>query len=172
MKNKLLIIFLVFLAVSCKTTQQPTEQTKEVKTKTITELVRDTIVTVKADSSFYKAWIDCVNDKPIIVNKPVINANKKAGTYLEVPKVTLKKGVLQVDCEAKAQELFLRWKEKHIKEQKGVVKIITLPPELIPRPLTWWQKLWIGLGKVLAAGIIIFGLTKVSWKSLLRLVGL
>lgn len=172
MKKNILITLFVLLMIGCKTIQQPTEQIQEVKTKTITELVRDTIVTVKADSSFYKAWIDCVNDKPIIVNKPVVNADKKAGTYLKVPKVTLKKGVLQVDCEAKAQELFLRWKEKHIKEQKEVVKTITLPPELIPRPLTWWQKLWMGLGKVLAAGIIIFGLTKVSWKSLLRLVGL
>lgn len=172
MKKQILIVFLVLLLIGCKTIQKPTEQTQEVKTKTITELVRDTIVTVKADSSFYKAWIDCVNDKPIIVNKPIVSTNKKAGNYLKVPKATLKNNVLRIDCEAKAQELFLKWKEKHIKEQKEVVKTITLPPKLIPKPLTWWQKLWIGLGKISAVGIIIFGLTKVSWKSLLRLAGL
>lgn len=172
MKKQILIAVLVLLVVGCKTIQ-PTGERQEVKTKTITELVRDTIVTVKADSSFYKAWIDCVGNKPIINPlTPKRRRTQKAGSYLKVPKATLKNNVLRVDCEAKAQELFLKWKEKHIKEQKEVVKTITLPPKLIPKPLTWWQKFWIGLGKVLAVGIIIFGLTKVSWKSLLRLVGL
>lgn len=172
MRNKILVTLLVLLMVSCKTIQQPTEQTQEVKTKTITELVRDTIIMVKADSSFYKAWIDCVNDKPTISPPTPKGGTQKAGTYLKVPKVTLKNNVLRVDCEAKAQDLFFKWKEKHIKEQKEVVKTITLPPKLIPRPLTWWQKFWTGLGKVSAIGIVIFIVTKISWKSLLRLVGL
>ncbi|MBS1535315.1 MAG: hypothetical protein JST78_09575 [Bacteroidetes bacterium] len=116
----LLTLFAVL--VSCKSTK-PTVNSE---TTTIVETVHDTIFKTEKDSSSYKAYLDCVNGKAII--KEVVHA--EPGRNLKSPTVRLVNNTLQVDCEARAQELFAKWKST----VKDRIKYIPV------NVLTWWQK--------------------------------
>lgn len=162
---------------SCGSLEQPSEETKKETTKTITLIEKDTVFTTKKDSSFYKAYIKCVNNKPVLTKpkKESIDTNeltpkKTPGKYLKPPNVSLKDSVLNVNCQAEAQQLFFKWKEQFIQEQTTTVKTITLPAKLIEKKLSWWQKLWLALGKILTLVVTIWLLTKISWKNLFGLL--
>lgn len=58
-------LILMVLLVSCKS-RKPVEPDKIKETHYIKEVVRDTVITVKADSTYYEAWIECVNGKPVL----------------------------------------------------------------------------------------------------------
>lgn len=123
--------------------------------------MRDTIVKLEADSSFYKAWIDCVNGKPVIVKMPLISPKNdttiyynRPGKYIDIPKVILNGNELSVNCEAKAQELFRAWQQQYIKENEK--EVITLPPVEVEKQLSWWQTLQIYCGRLLLSGIAVY----------------
>lgn len=69
---KILIYFVivahVILLVGCKTKQAVVPTNTVYSEKTITLHERDTVFEVQADSSFYQAWIECVNNKPVLRN--------------------------------------------------------------------------------------------------------
>ena len=85
---------------------------------------------------FVDYWLPSINNKPVL--KQIQSTVKGA---LKAPKKTLRDTVLRVDYEAKAQKLFLKWKEKYITDHKEHVKTITV---------------WVILGKVLGSGSFIF----------------
>lgn len=150
MKNNIirLLLFAAAFVVSisgCRSVRQPVTTNAIETTKTITIIDRDTVFEVKADSSFYRAWIDCVNGKPVITKVDTLYST--SGKYLEKPNVKLNGNQLQVDCKAKAQELFAQWKEKYIKEQQK--EVITLPPIEVEKQLNWWQITQIWAGRIL-----------------------
>lgn len=142
------------MLVSC-VSKKPTEPVIVTKTKTIREVVKDTVFTVKADSSYYKAFIECINGKPVIATsfEDYLKQNPKsetsskttqAGTYLKTPKVKLSDdGVLEVDCEAEAQKLFKSWKQTYTHETEPVIVKVPVPVE---KPYPWYVKtqLWAG----------------------------
>lgn len=132
--KKLIFITSFFLVVSCKSPEVITIH--ETKTKTVTETVHDTVFEVQADSSFYNAYIKCLDDKPLLTHPEV-----KPGSNLKAPKVELKDSILRVDCVAEAQRLFASWKAKHINTE-----IIKEVPVEVPRKLTFWQKTLQNLG--------------------------
>ncbi|GLB51709.1 hypothetical protein NBRC110019_07480 [Neptunitalea chrysea] len=108
-------------------------------TKTITETVHDTVFQVEKDSSYYRAYIDCVNGKPVLKDP-----ESKPGRKLKEPKVNLDdQGNLNVDCEAEAEELFAQWKSTYEKE-----KIEIEVPVIVPAELSWFQKLYLTMGKL------------------------
>ncbi|CAA0153008.1 conserved exported hypothetical protein [Tenacibaculum maritimum] len=178
LKTFLITLLSLFIISNCARLPKPSEDIKEKLTKIIKEIEKDTVFLIKKDSSFYKAYIKCVKNKPVLVQpkrKQNFQSNdltpvKRSGKYLKPPNVNLKDGVLSVACESKARELFHKWKEKFVQEHKETTKTITLPPKLIPRPLSWWQKLWIGLGKILFLVGVVWLLKKISWKSLFKLL--
>lgn len=146
MKNISVIIcsFLIALALVSCISRKPSQPVVIENTKTITEVVKDTIYKIEADSSFYNAYVDCVNGIPVLITnqKPGTKTllKPKAGKYLEVPKVNLQNGLLTVNCEAKAQELFKQWREKYIAEN-------TKETVYVEKPLNWFQKtlMWTGV---------------------------
>jgi hypothetical protein len=141
--------------VGCKSSAgvppKTTERVREVITK---EIVKDTFFVVQADSSFYKAYIECVNGKPVLKNPQT-----KKGRALKAPKVSLKNGQLDVDCEAEAQRLFHEWKEAHTTDREVVTVAI---PYAVEKPLSQWQVVQIWCGRLflffLLAFIIAVGL--------------
>jgi hypothetical protein len=77
----------------------------------------------------------------------------KAGKYLRKPKVVVQDNILTVNCEAEAQKLFAQWKDVYRENMKSVLQKIPYPVE---KPLTWWQKTQIILGRIFLALIIVF----------------
>lgn len=143
------------LLQSCKSKQTPGETTERIIHKT--ETVKDTILIVEKDSSYYSAYIDCVNGKPVLVQSQsqISNYNEKSGTkatepiskpgkYLDIPKVNLKDGLLTVNCEKKAQELFFSWKETFIQEWE----ITHQPSPPIEKELTTFQEVKMAVGNL------------------------
>ncbi len=146
-------MIMVALLNSCKSSApfQETETTSKIITKT--ETIHDTVFEIKADSSFYKAYIECINNKPVITGY-----TDHAGTYLEVPKVQIIHDTLKVDCEARAQELLAQYKDTHTHETIETVRKVLVEVE---KNLTLWQKFQIWCGRVFLLIIVAFAAYKV-----------
>jgi len=177
MKARILIAIIgsFGLLSSCKPRELPKEKEVVTITKTITEFKRDTLVQVKADSSFYEALIECQNGKPAL-SKPFRNQEKSAtinsipGKNLQPPNVDLDEdGKLKISCKYLENKLNVALREKQILQEKLSEKTITPPPEIIEKQLSWWQKTWIASGKILSSILLIFILIKIPWKALLKL---
>ena len=159
------MLFLFLLAttlVACKSTSVvlPTTTTDSTTTKTVTVKIHDTVFRTEKDSSYYKAYLECVNGK-VQFNKDRIPV-QHSGKYLQAPKVSLKGQVIYVDCEARAQELFANWKDTYIATHQAVIKHEPYP---VPLQLTWWQTTEIWLGRIflgLIICIILVGAYKAS----------
>lgn len=145
MKKFLYLVCCVVLVVSlagCKSSASVLPPTTIETTKTITETitVRDTVLVTKPDTSYYEAYIECVNGKAVL--KP---SKETKGNYLKAPAVKLTDNKLEVDCKAEAQELFLSWKEKYIKENATTK---TTVPVAVKLPLTSLEIFQIYCGRL------------------------
>jgi len=143
------LLLILLWMTSCKSSK-PTV-IKEVSTTTITETIHDTVFKIEKDSSMIRAYIDCINGKPVF--KEIVY--QKAGKDLSIPSATLKDNILEVTCEKRAQELFAQWKSKHILEEVYV----EVPVEVV-LPLTWWQSTQIYAGRIL---LLLLLLALVVW---------
>jgi hypothetical protein len=146
------------LLTSCKS--KLPEETKTTYVKSV-ETVKDTVFVVEKDSSFYQAYIDCANGKPVLVESFEDDNNKypksaevpqrKAGKDLKIPKVKLSNnGLLTVNCEKEAQRLFAQWREKYIQQFTETQK-----PIYIDKELTTWQNIQLYTGKVTQGVLVI-----------------
>ncbi|MNF51769.1 hypothetical protein D3C85_112970 [compost metagenome] len=156
-KSMLCVLFFVVLAttlVSCKSTSVvPPTTTEKTITTTIKEVIHDTIFQTEKDSSYYKAYLECVNGKVVITKdkKPVA----KPGKHLEPPKVNLQDNILTIDCKAEAQKMFAKWKDVYIKEHQQDIQKIPYP---VPLELSWWQYTQIILGRLFIVIAFLIGL--------------
>lgn len=134
-----LLFFVVVLLSGCKVKPLPPKVIK--RETTIVE--RDTVFQVLPDSSRTAFKVNCIN------GKPVINLlGTTPGNYLDFPKIQpIGDNVYEALCEAKAQELFLKWKETHTQER------IEIPVET--NVLTFWQTLQIYLGRAFLLLLIV-----------------
>lgn len=140
-----LFCFSLAFVVSCSS-RKPPEPVKIETTRTITQVVKDTLFKVDADSTFYQAWIDCQNGKPVIIRtvQEAEDFNRKnPGAGAEPAKsqpgkhtkvnATLKNGKLNVDCHQEALNIFKSWKEKYISENQK-----TTVPVYVEKPYPWY----------------------------------
>ncbi len=147
-----LFVLLATTLSSCKSASVvPPATTETTKTVTVKEVIRDTIFQTQKDSSYYKAYLDCIDGKIIVKQntKPIL----KSGKFLQPPKVTLKDNILKIDCKAEAQKLFAQWKDTYTKENAQTIKQVPYPVE---KPLTWWQQTEIILGRIFLGLILVF----------------
>lgn len=154
-----LFFVLTIILVSCGGKKPVVVQNTVTTEKTITTTLHDTILTIKKDSSFYKALLECENGKPKI--KSVTQA--EPGRNLKIPKVRIDDNILKVDCEAEAQKLFASWQSIYIKEHRQEIKEVPV----ITNVLTWWQKTQIKgfwIMSVILVLIIIWSIIKYKFK--------
>lgn len=149
----LIVLVHIFLLVGCKTKQivQPTQTITNTIEKVVTKTERDTTFIVESDSSFYHAWIECVNNKPVLRN-PTVQSGKN---NLQAPKVSLDdRGQLDVECATENLELKARISEL-VTELNNTTSVTDYIPVEVEKKLTFFQNLFIKLGKVF--GIILLG---------------
>ena len=72
-----LLLTITLLLWSCKPRELPKEKEVVTITKTITEIQRDTLIKVEADSSFYNALVKCQNGKPVLSHPTNTTAQEK-----------------------------------------------------------------------------------------------
>jgi hypothetical protein len=131
--------FLVLLLwmTSCKSTK-PVVITNT-KTEKVIERVHDTVFNIAADSSSYRALLDCQNGKVVI--KDVFK--NTAGKHLTAPSVRIIDNQLEVDCFAEAQKLFAQWISKDV-----YTALTEQTPIYIEYQPTWWERFLIGFSKL------------------------
>lgn len=146
-------LLIIGLAVSCKS-RKPAEPVVLQTEKVIRETLHDTVFTTKADSAFYYSWIECQNNKPVLLqNSPSGNLpQSKPGAKVSV-KTELHGNVLKVSAEKQAEQIFAKWKEKYISEQKPV---IVPKPYPVEKSLNFWQKLLMKLGWLAVIELLSF----------------
>ena len=157
MKHSFFFILLIFISlglVSCAS-KKPVDPVIITNTKEVTHIVRDTVFKVASDSSYYEAFIECQNGKPVLKETPETTKNGKTGRSLNKPKASIDGDKLKVDCYKNEEELHKKWEETYIKEHEQ--KPIYVPQNVYKdKPLTFWQKLQIWLGRIFL-GIITIG---------------
>lgn len=169
-----LLMFIIGLLFSCKPRELPKEKEVVTITKTITQVQRDTLIKVEADSSFFNALVKCQNGKPFLSPPTKTNAKKEpdkkdSNKGLQKPSATIdENGNLTVRCDYFENLYKVTLKEKQILTDKLNEKTIVPPPLLVEKQLSWWQKLWLTLGKILTASLSIFLILKIPWKALLK----
>lgn len=131
------VFVLTIILVSCNSTKPVVVKNDTTTTKTITETVHDTIFKIEKDSSYYQALLDCQDGKVVVKNV----TQSEPGRNLKSPKVRIENNKLEVDCEARAQELFAQWKSTH--ETDAIIITKEVPVET--NHLTWWQQTKIKL---------------------------
>ncbi|MDV2458048.1 hypothetical protein CMU99_06855 [Elizabethkingia anophelis] len=169
-----MVILLLLPGCSAKRKAIPAQEPVVVKakdststTKTVTIFQRDTVLVSKPDSVYYEAWIECVNNKPVL-RDPITKQTENAKTN-----ISLENGKLSVQVITEAQKLFLKWKEKYIKEHTNRTIETPVPYPVIkqvevPAELTRYQIFYLTLGKIVFWGLLVFIIIKIPWKSFLR----
>jgi hypothetical protein len=110
------------------------------------ETIHDTVIVVKADSSHLYGQLNCDS----LGNIELTNTHAESGTMLNAPKVRIVDNKIYVDCESKAQELFLQWKEKYISGISTRTKLIQ-----VPQDFSTWQLIQIWLGRIFIILLIV-----------------
>jgi len=138
----------------------------------VTVTIKDTVLVSKPDSLYYNAYIECVNNKPVIRDPEQKNSkNIKAD-------IKLQDGKLSINVKTEAQNLFLKWKETYEKQHSGSVKNKPVPYPVIkevptPIELTKWEQVYMHFGKIMTwlfiGGVLIFLSSLIPWKALFRL---
>lgn len=78
------------------------------------------------------------------------------GRRIRPPSLTLKAdNILQCDCKADSLKFIAYWKDKY--REASTLK---QKPVLIEKQLNWWQKTWIGLGKIFMATLVAYTIYK------------
>ena len=119
---------------------------KEITKDSIVETMHDTVFSVEKDSSYYKALLECQNGKVVI--KAVTGTS--SGRKLKPPKVAVQDNLLEVNCQAEAEELFAFWKSTFIRNYKGVTEPV------ITNELTWFQKTQIYIGRTAVVLVVLY----------------
>lgn len=152
--KRILIIMGLFVIASCS------PKIIQGTTKTVKEVVRDTTFVVQPDSAYYRAWVECRENKPVLIQRDTIVYKDtvfiaKKGKFLQVPKVQLNDNILKVEAKADKQEIKAKIKEKTTVEVRTVIKEVE-------KKLSWLQTLLIWSGAVLLLAIIIIFVIRLS----------
>ena len=158
LKNWMVCVVFLFVSVvaltACKgvsVVPPPSEET--VITERITETLRDTVFNIAPDSSYYKAWLRCVEGK-VVLSTPQL----KKGRHLKPPEVQIKDNILTVNCHAEAQQLFAQWKERFIEQHKQQTLKTYIP---VDKPPSSWQLFQIWCGRIFLALLL---LALIAWR--------
>lgn len=169
MKRIAIALIGVLLFAGCRTKQivQPSKIVTNTIEKTVTVNTRDTVFKVESDSSFYQAWIECRDGKPVLRN-PTSTAGKD---QLKPPKVKLSDdGQLDVECATENLELKARINDL-ITELNSISSTVEHIPVEVEKELTFLQSLFINLGKLFGALLLVavgYGVFKLVLKYYVR----
>ena len=154
--KKISIILISLYLTGCKTTKviKTGIQKDSITTIIKKQIVRDTIYEIKKDSATLNALIKCINKKPVLIIDTVQVIKSKRLK----PKIKLEGNNLTLTCEKEAEKLFKQWKHEYEETNTKTKETITEVIE-VEKQLSWWQKLFINLGK-LALGYIVFRIGK------------
>ena len=152
MKSLLLLLFCgltCFVFLSCKS---PIKTVEKTKTITITETIRDTVVTIEPDMSLLQALIECDS-----LGKAHIKQlfDCKFGSRLKPPKVQITDNILTAVSEVDSMSIYLKLKETTRETEKN--NVINLVKYIYENRLTRWQQIRIWIANILMVILPVYG---------------
>lgn len=144
------VLIVGILIASCRSIQSVPESTTIEKTVYVKDVIHDTLVVTKSDSSSakFKLQVDSLGKISIRSLE-----DYTAGRSLLIPKAKIINNTLTIDCQKQAEELFIQWKTQL---RDSVYKtVVNKPQKIIYKSvnLSFWQSLQIWLGR---AFILVF----------------
>lgn len=150
------LLLLIGTLAACKSNSVPLSTKTEVNTITTKVIVTDTVFLTKKDSSYYSAWLECIDGKVKIKGIPTLTPGKN----LKPPNVDIKDNELKVDCKAEAEKLFASWKDYYILENRqGEIRV----PYEVERKISFWEKLQIYCGRLFLV-LVLYYIVKILIK--------
>jgi hypothetical protein len=145
MKKYLIISLIGFILISCSTSKtRPPVFTEESNIEVISNsLDRDTTFQIPEETSSFIGKLSVDSS-----GKFQLEEISSSGTEnVSEPQVKIIENYIEVDCEKKAQELFLEWKENH----KHTIETRTVTfPVPVERDFTFWESIFLWLGRIFA----------------------
>jgi hypothetical protein len=167
--KKLLLIGMVICMWACRT-GKPTQINSSTATNTSTttnkkEITKDSAIAVNADSSLYKALLECDSNGNVLMRQVLAY---KRGLHVQPPTLQLQNNQLTAKCLVDSFAIYMKYAYhfKSVQQLKDTTNTttITLPP-VVTNVLTWWQKLLIKLGFVSTTILLLIGAFKIyGWK--------
>ena len=142
------ILLIVLCVVSCKA---PRNGTGLLLPKPI-EIPKLIPVQIPPDSAWLRAYLACDSNNQVIMQ--AFEEQKSSGANSSLK---LNNGILDFHAVFVHDTLYLPGKDSLIYVPVDV-------PGPVTNELTWWQELWIKLGKLLASGIGIFAVVRLILK--------
>jgi hypothetical protein len=146
----LLLICLLLFAVSC-TTQKKCWRKYPPQVKdsiSYVEKLRDTTIIIPADSSWTTYLVECQKTAEGYQARIIQLEGQQQGHTILNPTADIRGNVLTARAAMPEQAIKLQLREFHYAAVKSQVYV------KITNLLTWWQKLFVGIG-IAAAGVII-----------------
>lgn len=145
--NSISILFCLAQLVSCGS-RKPLPPEIITDTRFVKQVIRDTVLNVQADSTYYQAWIECINGKPVLREpKPAKSqeqSKQKPEKALQKPKVILdENGKLTVECRKEVEQVkaqLMAYYESRLKERTRSVEI--------EKSFAWYHKILMWAGGV------------------------
>lgn len=123
MRKLFSILSLILILTGCATMRPRLAQTDTIRI--INEVVKDSIVTLPADSSVIKAWFECDS-----LNHVIMTALETTSGNKLKQDATFVNSILTVNAKIDSLQVYLKWKERHAETQitKTVERIVSKKP--------------------------------------------
>ena len=144
----------VLFLSSCNPIRRVTssQETARVDSVRIVESIRDTIVTVRPDSSLIRALLECDSVGQVRMYELL---EYQAGDRLGPPKLAISDNVLTATAHVDSLSIYLQLKDRYGERYSSEVGKITETVEIEVNVSTFMQRLWIAAGKFCLPALII-----------------
>lgn len=150
MKKTIFLILIAILLAACHAPRIVTAESRQTQTDSVVvrELIRDTTVVVAADSSMIAALVECDSLGRAYIRELTAY---RSGERLKPPKITLKDNIFTATATADSLNIKIQLLERQLEKYKTDSNVRVEFVEV--NRLSWWQQLWIKIGK--AAAVLI-----------------
>jgi hypothetical protein len=129
----------------------------KIVTERVVDTVRDTVVSIEADSSLIQALLECDSAGNVYVKQLL---EYRAGKNLQPPQLSIHNNRLTAVSKTDSMGIYLQLHDKYREQNKTEVKTKTVTVHV--NELYWWQKILIGLGAVFCILLFIAGYKQIK----------
>lgn len=151
------VLTVLLLATGCRTARvMASSEARASDSVVIRETIRDTTVIIRADNSLLRALLECDSLGRVRMKELL---EYRAGDRLKPPNVDITDNVLTAKAEIDSMAIYLQLRDRYEKHTTARMQTDKEIVTVEVNRLTWWQGLWVKLGKglfgALAAGLIV-----------------
>ena len=151
-----LFLMLCITATACRAWRPAAESAATVDTVTVRIIQRDTAVVLQSDSALVRALLECDSTGAARLREVIELRN---GRRVRAPDLSVRGDTLTVRGRVDSMAVYLKLTERFrdARREKTSVRTVEI------NRLSWWQSLWVGMGKAFAlavAGVAVFKVVK------------